>query len=184
MSLSGAPVKPKRPRKAKGKAQLDEASGKTAARNQTISEAINSVSASHFSADDMVTLVVGPEKQTMIAHAPRLTRDSEYFEAAMKNQWVEGRTRTISLPEESSATMAHYLAYSYSGKLFTEDIASGSLRKDESHIEPCFRMLVSLYVYGERFLNRRIQESVVRELLRLTLTPGESGDYWYPTGEE
>lgn len=184
MSLSGTLVKLKRPRKAKGKAQSDEASGKTAAKNQTPSEAINSVLASHFSADDMVTLIVGPEKQTMIAHAPQLTRDSQYFEAAMKNQWVEGQTSTISLPEESSATMAHYLAYSYSGKLFTEDIASGSLRKGESHIEPCFQMLVSLYVYGERFLNRRVQESVVREILRLTLTPSESGDYWYPTREE
>jgi hypothetical protein len=94
----------------------------------------------------------------MIVHAPKLTRDSSYFEAAMKNQWVEGQTRTISLPEESPATIAHYLSYSYSGKLFAEDIRFASLRKHESHIEPCFQMLVSLYVCGERFLNRRIQE--------------------------
>ena len=155
-------------------------------KNKTPSEAINSALASHFSDDDVVTLIVGQDQdqQRMIVHAPKLTRNSSYFEAAMKNQWVEGQTRTISLPEESPATIAHYLSYSYSGKLFAEDIRFASLRKHESHIEPCFQMLVSLYVCGERFLNRRIQKSVVREILRLTLTPGESDDYWYPTREE
>jgi hypothetical protein len=152
-------------------------------RNKTLSEALDSALSCHFSPDSTVTLLVGPNEQKMIAYGSQLTQDSHFFAAALKKEWTEGQTRTIKLPEECPATMAHYLAYSYGGKLFTEDIKSGSLRKDESHIETCFQMLVSLYVCGEHFLNHRIQQSVVKEILRISLSRGEGG-YWYPTREE
>lgn len=130
-----------------------------------------------------MTLLVGPNEQKMIAYGSQLIQASQFFAAAMKKEWAEGQTRIIKLSEECPATMAHYLAYSYGGKLFAEDIRSGSLRGDEAHIESCFQMLVSLYVCGEHFLNHRIQQSVIKEILRISLNPNECG-YRYPTREE
>jgi hypothetical protein len=92
--------------------------------NKSPSEAPDAISVAQFSADGMVTLLVGKNEQTMIAQGDYLTRDSEFFAATMKKEWQEGQKRTIKLPEECPATMAHYLSFMYSGKLFAEEIAT------------------------------------------------------------
>jgi hypothetical protein len=146
---------------------------------KTLGEAIDTISASQFSVSGTVTLLVGDDEQKMIAHGEHLARDSEYFAAAMKKEWVEGQTRTIRLTEECPDAMAHYLSFVYTGKLFTEDVDT----VDGERTKPCYLLLVSLYVCGERFLNRRLQSAVVEQILRLTSMPDKDGKEWYPTGE-
>lgn len=147
--------------------------------SKTPNEAINAALLSHFSAYGVLTLLVGEDEQKMIAHSMHLTQDSEFFAAALKIEWEEGQTRIIKLPEESTATMAHYLSYLYGRILSTEDIKCVN-GKD---IYPCFDLLASLYVCGERFLNRKIQHAVLAEILRLSSISDKNGVQWCPSTE-
>jgi hypothetical protein len=149
------------------------------ASNKTPTEAIDSALSCHFTPDSYVTLLVGSDEHKMIAYSRQLTQDSDFFVAAMKKEWAEGQTRTIKLPEESPATMAHYLSYLYSGKLFTEDIKSVPGKE----ILPCFELLASLYVACERLLNSKLQCIILDEIKRLNFIPDENNTHWYPTAE-
>ena len=65
----------------------------------------------NFSHDDIITLIVGPEEVKMSVHGAYLTRDSEFFKAALKKEWVKDETRVIKLPEEDPVMMAHYMTF-------------------------------------------------------------------------
>lgn len=130
-----------------------------------------------FSPDDTVTLVVGAEQKRMLVHSAYLTRDSDFFKAALKKEWVEGETRVIKLPEEDPETMAHYMTFVYHRKLPFEGITP---RKGEDYSARWW-ILVDLYVCGEVFLHRVIQDAVIREILRLTRLKCSNGSRWYPT---
>lgn len=145
--------------------------------SKTANEAINAALLSHFSANGTVTLLVGEDEQKMIAHSMHLTQDSEFFAAALKTEWEEGQKRIIKLPEENTATMAHYLSYLYGGRLSTEDIKCVN-GKD---IYPCFKLLASLYVCGERFIHRKLQHAVLTEILRLSSISDKNGVQWCPS---
>jgi hypothetical protein len=148
-----------------------------ASSDNTASEAADFILVSQFSADAVVTLLVGEDEQTMIVHSSQLTRDSEFFTAAMKKEWVEGQTRVIRLPEERPATMAHYLSFLHSGRLFAEEITT----LDKGPIKHCYSLLASLYVCGERYLNRRLQSAIIVQMFRLTRIPGKNSRHFYPS---
>lgn len=71
----------------------------------------HSATAFDYNSSDLVTLVVGEEQQEMIVHGTYLVRDSEFFAAAMKKEWPEGKSRRVELPEESSDTIGHYVTH-------------------------------------------------------------------------
>jgi len=73
-----------------------------------------------FNEENAVTLLVGPEKKSMVVHVSYLTRTSEFFTAALKAVWIEGQTRTIDLGDKSLELMAHYLDWMYSTDLPTK----------------------------------------------------------------
>ena len=98
-----------------------------------------------FSRDDAVILIVGPFRRQMMVHGNYLTRHSEYFKTALKKQWLEGETRTITLPE-SPDVMAHYITFAYEAKLPTSD----NCLKGKADFAYCYKLLADLYVVGER----------------------------------
>jgi hypothetical protein len=147
--------------------------------SKTPSEAINSATLSHFSTTSTVSLLVRVDEQQMTAHGIHLMKDSDFFVAALEKDWKESGTRTIKLPEETAASMAHYLSYQYGGKLFTEDIKS----VPGAEIQSCFELLAILYVCGERFLNLKLQHAVLTEILRLSAIPDKHGKHWYPSAQ-
>lgn len=67
--------------------------------------------------EDLVTLLVGPEQQKMIVDGTSLARDSGFFKAALKKEWIEGQTRTMILSEECPEVIAQQISYTTSGKL-------------------------------------------------------------------
>lgn len=44
---------------------------------------------------------------------------SEFFKAAMKKEWAEGQTRTVSFPDDDPDDFAHYLDWMYFGNFPT-----------------------------------------------------------------
>jgi hypothetical protein len=109
----------------------------------------------------------------MLVHGTYLVHDSEFFSAALKKEWLEGKSRIIQLPEECTDTVAHYVTFTYLEKLPTSDMNPLAWQKyaelepvHQASFDNCFNLLVRLYVCGEKFLNRAIQRAVIKELFR------------------
>jgi hypothetical protein len=64
-------------------------------------------------------------------------------------------------------------------RLFAEDIAI----VDEDSLETSYSLLASLYVCGERFLNRRLQDAIIKQILRLACIPDKDGVSWNPSAK-
>jgi len=133
----------------------------------------------NFSHDDAVTLVVGPEQTKMTVHGTYITRDSDFFKAALKKEWIEGETRVIKLPEEDPETMAHYMTFVYHNKLPLDDLRPTK----REHFNARWPILIDLYVRGERFLNRAMQNAAIKEVIRLTCVRCGNGMRWFPSRE-
>jgi hypothetical protein len=133
-----------------------------------------------FNQEDLVTLLVGPEQKKMVVHGTYLARDSEFFQAALKKERIEGQTRIISLPEQCPEIMAHYMNYTYSKILFSK----GMPCREKSDFDQLFPSLATLYVYGERFINLTIQRAVMEEPFRLVEVKDTCGDTWGPSEDE
>lgn len=116
--------------------------------------------------DNAATLLVGPEKQSMIVNTDYLTRTSEFFASALKRVWIEGQTRTIELDEERPELMAHYLDWSYTTQLPTENRTSIDT---ESSKVATHDLLAELYVFGKRRLDSHLRNAIIAELIRLRL---------------
>jgi hypothetical protein len=115
---------------------------------------------------DLVTLLIGPDKHEFVVHESCITRNSDFFTAAMKKEWTEGHTRIVSLPEEYCVeTFTHYLNFCYHNKLPTaaiENKAGGLFPEDR------FTRLGGMYVLGERMLDKSVQHAIIREIVRLS----------------
>ena len=118
-----------------------------------------------FDHDDMITLVVGPEEQRMTVYREFLGQDSKFFQAALKREWVEGQSREIKLPEESPIHMGYYVEHMFGlappTRVLTEK--SQCLPNFSHH----FKLLAELYILGERRLDAKYQNVIVRELVRV-----------------
>ena len=125
---------------------------------------------SAFAQQGTVTLLVGLDEAPLFVHESYLTKNSEFFQAAMKKEWVEGQTRVIKLPEDHLATMTDYLTFTYSSDLPTSKLIKGAPAQVSGWIS-----LAKLYVLGERLLDRCIRNAIVRELLRISELPDKNG---------
>lgn len=117
---------------------------------------------SDFNTNNTVTLLVGPKQHSMTANGPYLRRRSDFFAAALKKQWNEGRSRIVVLPEVSPEMMAHYLAHVYSAVLPIHLFNRYSL---DARAVSGYELLAELYVLGERMLDSSIRKSVVKHMV-------------------
>jgi hypothetical protein len=121
-------------------------------------------SSSKYKRDDMITFLVGEEEeqQEIIAHGCYLALHSEFFQAALKKEWVEGQTRTIKLPEEDTETMTFYLDFLYGKGLPTDSTKDNSCEGEVYHV------LTQLFALGERLLDSSIRNACIKEIVRFT----------------
>jgi hypothetical protein len=150
---------------------MDEATTSTTEAMTVDPETPASVSASAFAQQGTVTLLVGLHEEPLVAHESYLTKNSEFFQAAMKKEWVEGQTRIIKLPEDNSETVTNYLAFTYSRGLPTSKVIKSYPPPTESE----WKSLAKMYVFGERVLDKCVRNAIVAEVSRL-VTPDENGD--------
>jgi hypothetical protein len=119
----------------------------------------------HFDKGDSVTLIVGPKKHELLVHANYIARHSAFFKTALKKEWREGQTRTISLPTDDYETVTDYMRFIYSDKVpstQTEDVMGASTT---SHFAAQkFVPLAKLYVLGHKLMDDAVKKAVVREL--------------------
>lgn len=145
----------------------------------TQSEVTNSVLPTDPYPDDTITLLVGEYQFRLTSSERLLTKDSQFFTAAIRDAWLDEDTRTIELPEGNPYVMTHYLSYIDDGVLYTEDTEEVS----KGEAEFCYKLLSDLYVAGERFMHRRLQNHVMAEILRISRLRDETLTLWYPASD-
>lgn len=114
---------------------------------------------SDFGSDRMIILLVGPDEQELVAHENYLVRHSAFFQAALKQEWAEGQTHTIKLPEEKPDIVAFYLDYTYSERLPTDST------KRNNRNGKVYDVLADLYALGERLQDDKIRNVVIDEIV-------------------
>jgi hypothetical protein len=120
-----------------------------------------------FDQSDAVTLHVGLDEHTILAHGNFISRDSEFFDAALKKEWVEGKTRIIKLPEECPHLITHYLSFVYCKSLPTENVTPAEKDVFIKHSNQHYQLLAELYVLGERLLDQSFRGATINEIIRL-----------------
>lgn len=120
-----------------------------------------------FDPENIITLFVGPEEQRMTVHEAFLGQDSQFFQAALKEEWMgsAGQSREINLPEESPIDMAYYIEHMYGLAPPTRVFTLKS--QCPSSMGPQFELLAELYVLGERRLDPKYQNRIMQEIFRM-----------------
>jgi hypothetical protein len=115
-------------------------------------------------------LLVGPDQQSLVVHESYLTLKSEFFKAAMKMEWAAGQTHFVKLPKDDVETTTNYLTFTYGRGLPTQTI--------ESIPRECITwwdLLVKLYIFGDRRLDKCVRNAVIQELVCLSILRDKSG---------
>lgn len=120
-----------------------------------------------FDQDDSVLLHVGPTQHVLLAHGAFITRNSDFFKAALKKEWAEGQTRVIKLPEEKPHVVSHYLNYTYTNKLPLDSPNSYEVMAQSVFAPHYYVLLAELYVLGERLLDQSIRTAVIEKFIDL-----------------
>jgi hypothetical protein len=125
----------------------------------------------HFDKGDSVTLIVGPERHELLVHANYIARNSEFFEAALRKEWREGRIRTISMPADDYETMTTYLRFVYGAQLPSKmDLPSSSICRTPTADElegsqSAYTSFTKLYILGCRLMDKTFQEAAIAKML-------------------
>jgi hypothetical protein len=132
----------------------------------------------HFDKGEAVTLIVGEEKQDMLVHACHISKNSEFFRTALKKEWLEGQTRTITLPVDDRKIVTQYLNFTYSGELPSGPGEEGSPRDwSTERLLRTYKHLADLYTLGVRLLDDAVRNAVNKQFLQLQkileVGPGE-----------
>jgi hypothetical protein len=133
-----------------------------------------------FAQEDTVILLVGPEEKSLVAHESYLKLNSDFFKTALKKEWVEGQTRIIKLPEDDTEAMTNYLTFTYGSGLPTTTLKvmpNGGLGSGQ------WKLLVKLYILGERLLDTPLRNAVIEEIVQLSsLADEDDAEYFMTTG--
>ena len=132
----------------------------------------------HSDKGEAVTLIVGEEKQEMLVNACHISKNSEFFRTALKKEWLEGQTRTITLPVDDPKIVTQYLNFTYSGELPSEPGEEGSPRDwSTERLLRTYKHLADLYTVGVRLLDDAVRNAVNKQILQLhkilEVGPGE-----------
>jgi hypothetical protein len=127
--------------------------------------------------------LIGPDEQKLLAFGHQLSEHSEFFKSALKNEWVEGQTRTIRLPEIHASQITQYLDFVHGHGLPTKHVDTFAAL-DEFDLpgeDKSYGSLFELYIFGERVIDKNLQNATVKEVVRLTSLVDDAGAIWMPS---
>lgn len=130
--------------------------------------------------NDTFALLIGPKKALVFVPKEHLIRSSTLIRHAMKTHKIGTYAGAIRLPRENLEYFSQYLRFIYSGKLPTEDHTSSEPTIWQKSSAESYTLLAKLYVVGERMIDRRLQDAVMKELVRLSRLPLHDGSYRFP----
>jgi len=119
----------------------------------------NSLYAYSLDKADCVTLIVGPDKHELLVHANILTRKSEVFRTAVKKEWREGQTCTITLRGDDSQIIAAYLRFLYRDRLPAGPEAPQTFIPSLS-----YKFYTKMYVLGGRLIDETVKREAIKKM--------------------
>ncbi|USW55611.1 Putative BTB/POZ domain-containing protein [Septoria linicola] len=128
----------------------------------------------------LITITVGRggDAEKFYAHESLLKERSGFFQAALNQQWKEGRERKVDLPEDQPAHVATYIEWLFSGKIASQMVKpAAELTGTDIADEHSF--LAHLYVLGEKLIDDKFCDDVMKAMAQLcAVSVGE--DLYYP----
>jgi hypothetical protein len=120
--------------------------------------------------DSIIKLVVPRptgETETLNVHQGVLCKHSEFFKRMMKPEWTSIRDspNIIDLPDETANTVSDYVKWLYAGRMpLTLYNADDNDERGQvaEEAEKVFVMLAEAYVFGEKIVDVRYKNAIVR----------------------
>jgi hypothetical protein len=111
-----------------------------------------------------------------------LSKRSEFFASASKEEWKEGQERRVPLPDDTPSVVDLYVQWIYTGGIFSPDKPI----EDDGDREECkngrhFDLLIGGFVFGEKVQDGEFKDAVLDALIHTVRTPDDEGVCWYPT---
>lgn len=113
----------------------------------------------------IVIITTGEERTIFQVHENLLRSRSQYFDAALSNNWKEAAKRHVNLPHDSTEIVKLYLEQLYDGKV---DIKWSTKVEEvlQNNLLPEYFTLANLYVFGEKVRDLAFKNAVVHAMLR------------------
>jgi len=125
----------------------------------------NSINRDILDKADSVTLILGPDKHELLAPANILTRSSDFFKTALKKEWLEGQTRTITMPDEDPETIAEYLSIIRCGRLPVRFEKFEELPNlNTSSLSSLYIFYSKAYILGSRLLDDKLKRGAIGKI--------------------
>lgn len=118
-----------------------------------------------------ITILVGPEERSFVAHQDALCANSKFFRAACSKRWLEGQEKTLHLPEvRSEAAFQTYVNWAYTNEL----VLAKSVAANESTI---YNNLVEIWLLGDFLDDVKFRNEALRLLHTHTIEAKSLLDY-------
>lgn len=127
-----------------------------------------------------MTLLIG-DPATRFCVDPRLLAGSQYFQTALKREWSEGQTRSITIEDIKPAVFNGYLNWQHSRNIvFDEDDDNWCLHLDyyllgdrlmhsdfkDAVMDACYHHSLNFYPNSPTFVNKIYSETVPQAKMR------------------
>ena len=121
-------------------------------------------------------LLAGSTAEPIYVHASLLSKASEFFKIALKQEWMDKTNRAITLPDDEHEIVAAYVKFLYLGKIPSTKGCRTWLAQQK-----LYQYLATLYVFGEKIVDSAFQ-NIVMDALVATVNEAVKDKRCYPTG--
>lgn len=128
-----------------------------------------------------VTIIINEDQPDLAAsfHVPEglLTENSEFFQAACRNEWKEATSRMIKLPDVEPDIFSLYLFWVHRGKLAVrnERVTDGKHFADNTRATQT--SLVKLWILADRLSDVRLCNTIIDEMIAATQICDDIGGF-------
>jgi hypothetical protein len=112
--------------------------------------------------DNIITVLVGPEKQRFVLHQEPVCARSKFFKAACSRRWLEGQERFVRLPTVKAETFRTYSSWVYSDGVLDitwSEPSDASLTSVEDEI------FADVYLLGDKLDDIKLRTEATKMLL-------------------
>ena len=119
---------------------------------------------------------MGEQEIEYKVHETLLSKRSEFFASASKEEWKEGQERRVPLPDDTPSVVDLYVQWIYTGGIVSPDRPI----EDDGEREECkngrhFDLLIGGFVFGEKVRDGEFKDAVLDALIHTVRTPDDEG---------
>lgn len=134
--------------------------------------------------EEIVKVLVGPDKTPFNVHRATVCAKSKFFEAALTRDWKEKKEATVNLPDMAPYEFAVFVHWMYAGEI--DDEGSGLKRPTD---DKTFGGVFAAFLAGDVLDNETLRNQAMTEMIRIDnderIIPGDISvsRYWDRTAE-